>query len=71
MKIKQICFLFSLDKMEILIPTVPSTNQIQDHTQTVRGRQMGLADTGNIHVMLLTFMHHVYTHMSKGSKDKS
>lgn len=32
---------------------------------------MGLADTGNIHVMLLTFMHHVYTHMSKGSKDKS
>lgn len=43
--IKQICLLFSSDKMEILIPTVPSTNQIQDHTQTVRGRQMGLADT--------------------------
>lgn len=45
MKNKQINLLFSLDKMENLIPPVPQTSQIQDHRRTWRGGQMGLADT--------------------------
>lgn len=31
--------------MENNIPIVPSTNPVQDHTQRVRGGQLGVVDT--------------------------